>query len=166
MKRLLPCLVLAFATFAFASEAQPSRELRPLMQQPLAAHLTARVLSQYHYKTVPLDDALSEKIFDHYLKALDSDRLFFLQADIDQLAGARTRLDDAILDEDLSLPFAIFNTYVRRAGERFAYARSLLKQGFDSARPRAIASSGRRSPGRKPRRRSGSCGASGSRTTG
>ena len=131
MKRLLPCLVLAFATFAFASEAQPSRELRPLMQQPLAAHLTARVLSQYHYKTVPLDDALSEKIFDHYLKALDSERLFFLQADIDQLAGARTRLDDAILDEDLSLPFAIFNTYVRRAGERFAYARSLLKQGFD-----------------------------------
>lgn len=131
MNRILLCLALAIATAAFAADAPQPPELRPLMQQPKTAHVTAEVLKRVHYKGVALDDALSEKIFDHYLKSLDSERLFFLQTDIDALSAARTRLDDAILDEDLSLPFAIFNTYTRRASERFAYARTLLKAGFD-----------------------------------
>ena len=106
-------------------------ELRPLERQPVAAHLTARLLERNHYKSVPLDNVLSEKIFDHYLKSLDADKLFFLQADIDQWADARTRLDDAILNDDLEVPFAIFNRYAKRAVNRYTYARSLLKTGFD-----------------------------------
>jgi carboxyl-terminal processing protease len=51
---------------------------------------------QMHYKPVPLDDAMSEKIFDRYFKSLDAEKLFFTQADIDQYAIVRTRLDDAI----------------------------------------------------------------------
>jgi len=106
-------------------------ELKPVQQQAQAAHLAAELLTRYHYKAMPLDDAMSEKIFDHYLKSLDAEKVFFVQTDIDQLAGVRTKLDDAIIDEDLSAPFAIFNLYARRAAERFAYARSLLKDGFD-----------------------------------
>jgi carboxyl-terminal processing protease len=53
------------------------------------------VLSRYHYKKLPLDDAMSAKIFDQYLKALDPEKLFFLQSDIDQLSpsgpGSTTR---------------------------------------------------------------------------
>ena len=106
-------------------------ELKPARQEAQAARLAAELLTRHHYKKVPLDDAMSEKIFDQYLKSLDPDKLFFVQADIDQLAGDRTRLDDAILKEDLGVPFAIFNLYERRAVERFAYARTLLKRGFD-----------------------------------
>jgi carboxyl-terminal processing protease len=114
------------------NEAKPSvKELRPLLQEPLAAHMTAGLLGHYHYRPVPLDDALSEKIFDHYLKSLDSERVFFVQADIDQWDGARTKLDDAILNDDLEIPFAIFNLYAKRAVERFTYARTLLKNRFD-----------------------------------
>jgi carboxyl-terminal processing protease len=36
------------------------------------------------------------KIFDRYFKSLDAEKLFFTQADIDQYAIVRTRLDDAI----------------------------------------------------------------------
>ncbi len=106
-------------------------ELQPVQQEARAAHLTAEFLARYHYKKVPLDEALSGKIFDKYLKSLDSEKLFFVQADIDQLSGDRTRLGAAILQEDLSVPFAMFNLYEHRATERFAYARSLLKKGFD-----------------------------------
>ena len=84
-------------------------ELKPAQQQAQAARLSALLLNRYHYKAKPLDDALSEKIFDGYLKSLDSDKLFFVQADIDQLAGVRSRLDDAILNENLGIPFAIFH---------------------------------------------------------
>ena len=133
-------LKLLWLVFALAAATQAASielgsplypELKPTQQQSQAAHLAAELLIRHHYKTVPLDDAMSEKIFDHYLKALDSEKIFFVQTDIDQLADYRTALDDAILKEDLSAPFAIFNLYTQRVLERFTYARSLLKDGFD-----------------------------------
>ncbi len=105
--------------------------LKPAGQEVKAARLAAELLSRFHYKAVPLDDALSSKMFDQYLKALDPEKLYFLQSDIDRLAVDKARLDDAILGEDLRVPFEIFNLYERRAVERMAYARSLLLKGFD-----------------------------------
>jgi len=128
MKIKLLWLLLAFITQTAQSLELPL--LKPLQEQSQAAHLTAEVLTRYHYKPVKLDDASSSKIFDNYLKSLDNQRIFFLQADINQFAEARTRLDDAILKEDLTIPFAIFNVYQQRIAERTAYARSLLKKGF------------------------------------
>ncbi|GGC10375.1 tail-specific protease [Pseudoduganella buxea] len=101
--------------------------LKPAAQQGQAASLASRVLSRAHYKATPLDDAMSEKIFDRYFKSLDAEKLFFVQADLDQFAGARSKLDDAIMGEKLDLPFSIYNVYQQRFNERIAYARELLK---------------------------------------
>jgi len=135
MSRYLLPLLLLFAVAAQPNtqiaDAQPAPVLQPLPQQAMAARLTSSLIAENHYRPLALDDALSQKIFDAYLKALDSDRMFFLQSDIDQWKAARTRLDDAVLSENLELPFAIFNLYAKRAVERFSYARSLLKTGFD-----------------------------------
>jgi carboxyl-terminal processing protease len=62
---------------------------------------------------------------------LDGEKVFFTQADMAKFAPMKTQLDDAIWNQDLSAPFAIFNAYVQRAVERMTYARGLLKQGFD-----------------------------------
>ena len=137
MNRLFLWIAIVLATSAQATTAglATSRlvELRPQQEQARAASLATQVLTQYHYKAVPLDDSMSERIFDNYLKALDPDRQFFLQADIDQLSRYRTSLDDAIAGEDLSAPFAIFNRFTQRVSEQFAYARSLLTREFDFA---------------------------------
>jgi len=130
MKNKLLWILLAFALAAL-NTTQAAPQLMPLEQQSQAALLSAKVLSRYHYKHIALDDSLSSQIFDNYLKELDGEKVFFLQADIDHFAYARTKLDDAILDQDLSTPFAIFNLYQQRIAERFTYARSLLKKGFD-----------------------------------
>ncbi len=130
MKNKLLWILLAFALAAL-NTTQAAPQLMPLEQQSQAALLSAKVLSRYHYKHIALDDSLSSQIFDNYLKELDGEKVFFLQADIDHFAYARTKLDDAILDKDLSTPFAIFNLYQQRIAERFTYARSLLKKGFD-----------------------------------
>ena len=128
-------IVLAIATAAQGAALDTGvvypPELKPAQQEAQAAHLAAEVLARYHYKGAPLNDAFSAKIFDQYLKALDFEKLFFVQADIERISGDRTRLGDAILKEDLSVPFAMFNLYEHRVAERFAYARSLLKTGFD-----------------------------------
>lgn len=127
---LLLALAVAVQGSAADTELAYPPRLTPTPQEAKAAHLAASLLSRYHYKAVPLDDALSSQMFDQYLKALDPEKLYFLQSDVDALAVDRHRLDDAILSEDLRTPFEIFNRYERRAVERLAYARSLLQKGF------------------------------------
>ena len=134
MKRTLLWLLFALSTAVQGATLDGGiypPELKPAQEEAHAAHLAAELLARYHYKAMPVDSALSKKIFDQYLKSLDPEKLFFVQADISQLSGDRTKLGDAILKEDLSAPFAIFNLFEQRAAERFAYARTLLKSGFD-----------------------------------
>lgn len=138
MKKKLLWLLFAFATVTQAAALDSSNLagplLLPLPQESEAAHLAADFLTHYHYRAAPLDDAMSEKIFDRYLKSLDPEKVFFVQDDIDRFADARTKLDDAISKKDLNIPFLIFNLYEQRVAERFTFARSLLKQGFDFTR--------------------------------
>ena len=142
LKQTLIWFVLALTAATRVAAADPEVAFPPLLkpeaQEARAAHLAAELLSRYHYKAMPLDNALSARMFDQYLKALDPERLYFLQSDIDRLAVDRTLLDDAILTEDLRAPFEIFNLYERRAAERLAYARSLLHKGFDFERDESV----------------------------
>lgn len=135
MKKILLWISFVLATTAQAAPLDAGvlipHELKPEQEQAAAAYLVTEVLTRYHYKPKPLDDAQSEKIFDQYLKLLDPEKFFFVQSDIDRLNVFRTKLGDAIIEENLAAPFAIFNLYVRRVSERFTYARSLLGEGFD-----------------------------------
>src|SRR6185437_10907403 len=112
-------------------KATPAPVLKPTAAQGQAAILAARLLTRFQYEALLLDDAMSGKIFDAYFKALDGSKLFFTQADLAQFASDRSKLDDAIWNGDMSIPFAIFNLYEKRAGERTAYALTLLKKGFN-----------------------------------
>lgn len=107
--------------------------LAPTVEEGHAARLVYGLLSdsQFHYRPLPLDDAMSAQIFKRYLESLDADKLFFTQADINRFAPYRTGLDDAIKSEHLQPAFDMFNVYLQRIGERVAFARALLKQDFD-----------------------------------
>lgn len=131
LKNSLLCVILAISTAAHALESGPPPVLSPMQQQAQAAHLSAQFLTRFHYKPVPLDDTLSAKVINRYIKSLDPEKFFFVQADIDQFTAENTKLDDAIYHEDLRIPFSIFNLYQQRIVERLTYARELLKQGFD-----------------------------------
>ncbi len=135
MRRII--LSLALVTALGAAVAKPTEVpttavmLKPTTDQTEAAIWAMRFLSRFHYKPTPLDDAMSEKIFDAYLDGLDGDHLFFTQADVDTFATARDKLDDAVFERDLSAPFAIFNLYQQRVAERLAHSRELLAGTFD-----------------------------------
>jgi carboxyl-terminal processing protease len=132
MTKKLWCILLAWLITAqsAALESQSSEPalLMPLPQQAQSALWSAQILTRYHYRAAPLDDAMSERIFANYVDSLDRERLFFLQSDIERFASARTQLDDAILKQDLSIPFAMFNLQRQRLAERVAQARELVNQ--------------------------------------
>ncbi len=129
-------LAAALTTLMGPVFAKPAEKLvAPLLKatptEGEAGIWATRFLTRFHYKPTPLDDAMSEQIYKRYLDSLDSDKLFFTQGDLEKFAGYKDKLDDAIYDQDLSAPFAIFNIYEQRVGERVAYARAQLATGFD-----------------------------------
>ena len=133
MRRLLLSLCLALPV-AVTIAATPAPMLTPQPYQKTAALITAELVGRYHYRPQTIDDDLSRRVFDRYLKALDGDRFFFLAEDIDGWATHRDQLDDAIRAGDLTVPFAMFNLYLRRAAERFDYALKVLAEDPDFTR--------------------------------
>jgi carboxyl-terminal processing protease len=124
-------LILSLATPAYALEPRPLPDLAPVERQAQAAHLSAQFLSRYAYRPVPLDDALSVSIMNQFIKSLDPERTLFTKADIDGFMADSKNVDDAILGEDLTIPFSMFAAYSQRVVDRMTYAQALLKQDFD-----------------------------------
>jgi carboxyl-terminal processing protease len=133
MRRFPLALVTAVlvAGLVTAKPAAPPSQLAPLPDQGKTAAFTMYTLSRVHYRSMPLDDALSVKIYDAYLEAIDNDKLFLLRSDVDAFSVYREKLDDAIRNQQLDPPFELFNRYIQRVAERTAHARALLAQGFD-----------------------------------
>lgn len=105
--------------------------VEPSKQQRSTTQLINYFLEKYHYKSVELDDALSEKILQAYLNDLDSNRSYFTAADIQQFDYYRHRLDDALKTGRINPGFEIFNLYLLRLEDRVAYTKQLLSQPFD-----------------------------------
>ena len=133
------CSVLAttlFVTFAIgASEATPDKLVLPVVTQDVQ-HATASkritaLFTRGHYSKVQLDDALSSRMFDTYLKNLDYYRNVLTLADVTAFEKYREQFDDAINKGNLSFAFDMFNLTLQRRSERFDYAVTLLEQGFD-----------------------------------
>jgi carboxyl-terminal processing protease len=134
MKARVLLLAVALGMALGGASAKPTVAPATLEQseaQAQAAMWATRFLTRFHYKRVPLDDAMSGEILERYVESLDGDRLFFLAADVEQFQRHRATLDDAIYDKDLEPPFELFRTYVARVGERTRHARGLLATGFD-----------------------------------
>lgn len=106
-------------------------DLEPTRDQRLATELITQIMGRYHYRKVPLDDQLSARLLDRYLKDLDPNRSYFLASDTEAFSAYKTRMDDYLLAARLSPAFQIFKTFARRLEERMEYALGLLEHDFD-----------------------------------
>ena len=126
-----PLVLVLAATAGAAPPTVTDDELQARERHRDAARIITHIMDKYHYRKVPLDDALSSRILDSYLDTLDGNRSFFLNKDITDFERYRYLLDEAIEDPDLEPAYAIFKVYRQRVDERAAYAQSLLETGFD-----------------------------------
>lgn len=110
-----------------------SSELRlePKPEHRFASRLATRFISGYHYHRMDLDQDMSGRIFDQYLRLLDPNRVYFTADDIADLERYRPHLADALKTADLEPAFVMFELYQRRVAQRIEHARGLLEQGFD-----------------------------------
>ncbi len=135
--KLLPRQIFIIVTTAtlFAvssySYSNTSSFLVPDNQHNRATKLITHFLDKYHYKTFKINNSLSDKILDSYIEALDPNRSYFYQKDIDSFQIFRFKLDDALNHSQLSAPFQMFSLYQARVDERILYALDLLNENFD-----------------------------------
>jgi len=121
---------------SFAVESLENVDTLPILA-PESQHATSskRVTAQFtraHYTQVKMDDALSEKVFDRYIKQLDYARNVFLATDVEAFQKYRFEFDRVIARGKLDVAYEIFNINQQRRLERYEFALSLLeKESFD-----------------------------------
>lgn len=117
---------------AGASERQvPLDELKPSAAHKRATRVILDLMRRYHYRKVSVDDALSERMLQRYLKSLDPNRSFFLASDIEGFDTYRSELDDALRHANLAPAFVVFKRFRQRMLERAQAAVKLLDYEFD-----------------------------------
>jgi carboxyl-terminal processing protease len=88
-------------------------------------------LDNAHYSPQKIDDNFSVKFFDLYMKRLDNGKIFLMQADVDNMAKYKTKVDDQINAETFEL-FNLSNELKsRRILEKEAWYKEILSKPFD-----------------------------------
>ncbi len=118
----------ALATFQEVAVA----DLRPSKDMRQTAVIITKVVDRFHYRRLPLDDAMSARILTRYLESLDPNKSFFSRKDVQGFNAAyKTKLDDGLKAGNLEAAYKIFKAFRDRVDERIAYALDTLKRPFN-----------------------------------
>lgn len=89
-------------------------KLKPEAVQSKTAIEIVNQLSKHHYRQQELNDSLSSRFLDEYLKTLDSSKNFFLLSDITEFEKYRKTFDNDFKAGKLENGFAIYNRFTER----------------------------------------------------
>ena len=107
LKRYMIVFVICIASaFSFNSSLlnfdsketiQADSILFPEIKHREQTKLINQLLTRYHYKKISLDDSLSVKILNNYIKSLDPNREYFYGADIKYFNQHKYEIDKVII---------------------------------------------------------------------
>ncbi|GAB2993621.1 carboxy terminal-processing peptidase [Psychrosphaera aestuarii] len=100
-------------------------------QHKVASKRITAWFSRSHYKKVQLDDELSAKIYDRYLRNLDYNKSLFLASDIEKFSQYATKFDDGISTGSLDFAFDLFEESIKRRVDRYRQAIQWLEKPMD-----------------------------------
>jgi carboxyl-terminal processing protease len=89
------------------------------------------LMNRRHMSQQRLDDEISRRAMDMFLKTLDPMKLYFYQSDVDQFANERENIDDYITKGDVSLAQRVFDVFLERVNERTAVAQKFVDATHD-----------------------------------
>lgn len=114
MKRLLLSLLMSLLVLSpvlstglvEAKEAKSKKavkEVRDPRREKLIGNILKNALETYHYRTLKINDEVSQKAFQQYLKKIDPSKQFFSKADIKELETFQFMMDDEMVTGDYKL---------------------------------------------------------------
>jgi carboxyl-terminal processing protease len=103
----------------------------PQPEDQETAKIVVDLLERGHMARPVIDDEISVKWCDNFLKDLDPGKYYFLKADVDEFKKESRDLDDQIRNGDLEFARKVFDRFLLRADERFKVQMALLDQKHD-----------------------------------
>lgn len=135
MKRNYKALVLvgvfAIALWSFMPKNETIDASQHSQKDILLLELVVRVLESGHYSHVEINDDFSKGLYNSYLEALDPNKRFFIQSDIEEFSAYETNLDDQIKNRDISFFDFTYTRLMRRIDEAKEYYKEILDRPFD-----------------------------------
>ena len=115
VSRFVTLFTIVLFGFSVASlQAEQPKPLAPTQEQSKSTIEVIQQLNGNHFRTLTIDDQLSSRFFDEYIKSLDPSRYFFLESDIQEFKKFRINFDDDFKKGKLENAFIIFNRFNQR----------------------------------------------------
>jgi carboxyl-terminal processing protease len=108
-----------------------SAEPVPGKQDRLVAQMVCGFLQQGHLTRPEIGDELSRRLFHRFFKELDPGKIYFVKADIDEFKQYETKLDDMLLEGDLSFAYKVYQRFLTRLTERLKLIEELVNAPQD-----------------------------------
>ncbi len=140
MKHIAPVVIIVVLLGLQSRDAAYSKEstaghyslLAPDRDQKKTNKSIVRQIKYRHYRSLPIDDKLSSKVFDRYLSDLDENKIYFMASDISDFENYRYKVDDALKSSNLEIAYKIYNRYQQRIVDRLNYVISVLEEGLEN----------------------------------
>lgn len=126
-------LTLAVCGFAATSPNEPSEPLKSTARDRSIAINFTRLLEIRHVSKNKIDEGVSERGFELFLKAVDPTKIYLTRQDVDEFEAQYAK-DCALKAKQgkLDAAFAVYNRFLQRVDERVALAQKLLEENnFD-----------------------------------
>jgi len=119
--------VMAWPAFSTNSGLDKSSFLHPEKRHEDVGELITQFVQKSHYNRVAVDDELSSDVLDLFIEALDRNRMYLLQGDVEYFETYRYQLDDVVKSKPLDPVFEMFEIYQTRVRERLQFALTQLE---------------------------------------
>lgn len=122
MKRLCLVLVLLLSFNAYSQAKDPKDPRR----EKLIGNILKNALETYHYRGIKINDEVSQKAFQQYLKKIDGSKQFLTKSDIKELEAYQFQMDDEMVSGD----YVLIEKGLAVIKNRIALAEGLRKELF------------------------------------
>jgi carboxyl-terminal processing protease len=96
-----------------------------------SARWVAELMLREHLSQKPIDDQISGRALEMFIKSLDPAKTYFLKSDIAEFQQWNTKLDDQFKEGDFSAAFEIFKRFLQRVDEGVNMALYWVDQPMD-----------------------------------
>ena len=111
------------SNFKFSSD-EPNKDR-------LLVDLVSYVLDKLHYDPKIVNDDFSIKVYDEFIEAIDSQKRFLLESDIEMLSQYRLLIDDQINSSDITFFNTAYEVLINRISEVEGFYEEILNEPFN-----------------------------------
>jgi carboxyl-terminal processing protease len=131
--RILPLVLFSLAATVVPRAFASGNEIDPDTMSDLGiiARVTANIFSNQEYTKHPIDDALSQTLFEEYVDTLDPSKVFLTREDVAAFAENKKQLDDQLKRGDVKFAFQLYDCLLERLKQYRSFAKTEIKKGFD-----------------------------------